>query len=83
MLDKAIMCCRSYAGDTNYIIREYIQICDETDKILSDNAWWYSAERNPNMDRIYNKIIDIYDTVTRLLPKSTFAIGEKENWYKK
>lgn len=83
LLGKAIMCCRRCTDDTNYIIRECIQICDETDKILSDNAWWYFTERNPNMDRIYNKIIDIYDTVTRLLPKATFAIDEKENWYKK
>ncbi len=83
LLDKAIWCCQSYTDNVNYIVREYIHICDETDKILSDNVWWYFTERNPNIDRIYNKIIDIYDTATKLLPKAAFTVEEKEILYKK
>lgn len=83
LLDKVIWYCQSYTDNVNYIVREYIDICDETDKILSDNVWWYFTERNPNVDRIYNKIIDLYDTVTRLLPKCTFTVDEKEKMYKK
>lgn len=83
LLDKVIWYCQNYTDNVNYQVKECIDICNELDHFLADNAWWHSTERNPNIDRIYNKIADIYDTVTGLLPKTTFAIAEKERLYKK
>ncbi len=83
LLDKVIWYCQNYTDNVNYKVKECIDTCSELDHFLADNAWWYSTERNPNIDRIYNKMADIYDTVTGLLPKTTFAIDEKERLYKK
>ncbi len=83
LLDKAMMCCQYHAQDINDKIREYMNLASEMDNMLAENMWWYSSERNPNLDRIYYKIIEMYDIVTELLPKSSYTVDEKENYYKK
>ncbi len=83
LLDKAMMCCQRGTQDTNHIIKEYMNLGSEMDYMLAENMWWYSDERNPKLDRIYYRIIEIYDIVTELLPESSYSVDEKENYYKK
>lgn len=78
LLDKVIFYCRKYTDDSNYIIKEYIEVVRQIDNNFSDNLVDVS---NVYRDRINYKIIDMYDVVMELLPKSSYMVNEKEKYY--
>lgn len=81
LMDRIMNYCQRYTDDADYIVKEYTDACNEIYNALSNYIWCYFDAQNPNMDRICYKLIDMYNTATRLLPQSSYTVEEKVSYY--
>ena len=82
VIDKIMFYCKKCSETPDYITKEFIDTGYEADVALSD-IWWYSNERFPELDKIYIKIIDMFDTASEQLPLTSYSSSEKVTMYKK
>ncbi len=67
----------------DWMVREWIAIGREVDSVLAGNMLWYFEEREPELDRIYESIIELFDQAAERLPFTSYSASEKERLYRR
>lgn len=83
MFDKVLLYCKKSSENPDYIVKEYIEAGCDMDSVLGSNAVFYSEEPVPAMDKIYRKIISIFDSATEFIPLTSYSADEKIQLYQK
>ena len=85
MIDKIICSCEKYSTAPDYMAKTLIETGDEIDRLLTDNIYLFVDEidvRVAELDKIYKKIIEIYERADGLILSACYDTDEKIRLYK-
>jgi len=81
MFDKVLSYCQKSSENPDYLVNEYIEAGYELDSVLAQ--LFFSDEPVPAMDKIYHKIIRIFDSATEMIPLTSCSAAEKIALYQR
>ncbi len=83
LMDKAEAYCRKFSEEPDYFVREFVEMGIEVHEALSGGMLAYPQEASAELDEIYVKIKNLFESATERLSDTTYADEEKERLYKK
>lgn len=83
LMDKAEAYCREFSEEPDYFVREFVEMGIEVHEALSGGMLAYPQEASAELDEIYVKIKNLFESATERLSDTTYADEEKERLYKK
>lgn len=82
IIDNIMLYCQKYSEAPEYIAKEFILTGFEVAELLQDKAW-FALDPIPELNKLYDKIIELFDTAAENLAMASYPPSEKKMLYKK
>lgn len=82
IIDNIMLYCQKYSEAPEYIAKEFILTGFEVAELLQDKAW-FALDPIPELNKLYDKIIELFDTAAENLAVASYPPSEKKMLYKK
>lgn len=84
MIDKVIYFCKKYSEEPEYIAKTYVEAGIEADEFINEGTWGMANDKRiKELDNVYFKITDMFETATKNIFAADFTPSEKEKILKK